>query len=90
MSFVKNAVVFHKSKINNVLFNDQEFNMEAVDTYTKIITNKALKEYLLEESNDKKEVSREEIMNSIEKSLIYKIKFDKNNCQDKIFSCLLG
>ena len=87
---MKNAVVFHKSKINNVLFNDQEFNMEAVDTYTKIITNKALKEYLLEESNDKKEVSREEIMNSIEKSLIYKIKFDKNNCQDKIFSCLLG
>ena len=46
--------------------------------------------YLLEELNDKKEVSREEIIDSIEKSLIYKIKFDKNNCQDKIFSCLLG
>ena len=90
VSFVKNAVVFHKSEINNVLFNDQEFNIETVDTYTKIITNKALKEYLLEELNDKKEVSREEIIDSIEKSLIYKIKFDKNNCQDKIFSCLLG
>ena len=65
LPYVKNAVVFHKSKINNVLFNDQEFNMEAVDTYTKIITNKALKEYLLEELNDKKEVSREEIIDSI-------------------------
>ena len=90
MSFVKNAVVFHKSEINNVLFNDQEFTIETVDTYTKIITNKALKKYLLEESNDKKGDSREEIIDSIEKSLIYKIKFDKNNCQDKIFSCLLG
>ena len=90
LPYVKNAVVFHKSEINNVLFNDQEFNIETVDTYTKIITNKALKEYLLEELNDKKEVSREEIIDSIEKSLIYKIKFDKNNCQDKIFSCLLG
>ena len=86
MSFVKNAVVFHKSEINNVLFNDQEFNIESVDAYTKIITNKALKEYLLEESNNKKEVLRGEIIDSIEKSLIYKTKFDRNNCQDKIFS----
>ena len=43
--------VFHKSEINNVLFNDQEFDIESVDTYTKIVTNKALKEYFLEKSN---------------------------------------
>lgn len=89
LSIVKNAVIFHKSEINNVLFNDQKLNMEAVDAYTKIITNEALKEYFIEESNGKKEVSREEIIDSIENCLIYKTKFDKNNCQDKIFSYLL-
>ena len=36
-------LLLHKSEINNVLFNDQEFNIESVDAYTKIVTNKALK-----------------------------------------------
>ena len=87
---MKNAVVFHKSEINNVLFNDQEFDIESVDTYTKIVTNKALKEYFLEKSNGKREALREEIIDSIENTLAYKTKFDRNNFQDKIFSYLLS
>ena len=87
---VRNAVVFHKSDISNILFNDQKLDIEAVDDYTKIITSEAIKEYFIEESKGKTEKSSEEIINSIESCLTYKTKLDKSNYQDKLFSYLLS
>ncbi len=90
LSSVKNAVVFHKTENNDIVFNDQKLNSKSIDGFTKIITSEVLKEYFIEELNGKNKILSEEEINSIENRLTYKTKFDKSNYQDKVFSCLLG